>query len=280
MRGIALSTVRQKELVFWRSGRVGRLGQSHQPLTLISFVSSKKGHVFARFAPNGSTEEQLRALRDYIERMGCPKLIATAEGLGSMSQLPRALEELGISCAEGNQQEADGPLMRFFHDVHRRIVPSFPKAGIGTLECANRYLEDIYLPHWNSNRETSRFEVKQSPAQEELDSILSVVTFRVMNGRGWLRYRNRTYGMPGGDTRELRGSVIRIEARLDGSLRFRLADQNVPVELIERGDVGEEPAAQGKKVKRQRRIGGYNRSWMKGFLDRPAPLLWKSFGTM
>jgi hypothetical protein len=87
--------------------------------------------------------------------------------------------------------------------------------------------------------------------------------------------------MPLGDVPNgLRGSVIRIEARLDGSLHFRLADQNVPIELIERGDVLEDSPAQAKKLKRQRRIGGYNRSWMKGFLDRPAPHLWKSFGSM
>jgi hypothetical protein len=276
-----LKVVRQSELVFWRSGRVGWLDPTHQALTLISFVRSKKDHVFARFAPNGSTEEHLRALRDYIERMGCPKLIVTAEGLGSMSQLPRALQELGISWTSQNHAEADGPSMQLFRDVHQRIVPSFQKAGISTLESANRYLDDIYLPHWNPTRETSRLEVKPAPAKEELDSILSVVTLRVMNSRSVLRYKNRTYGMPLGDVPNgLRGSVIRIEARLDGSLHFRLADQKVPIELIERGGVGEDSPAQGKKLKRQRRIGGYNPSWMKGFLDRPSPLLWKSFGTM
>jgi hypothetical protein len=149
-----------------------------------------------------------------------------------------------------------------------------------TLESANRYLDAIYLPHWNPKRQTSRLAVKPAPVKEDLDSILSVVTLRVMNSKSVLRYKNRTYGMPTGDVPgRLRGSVIRIEARLDGSLHFRLADQNVPIELIERGD-GEDSPAQGKKLKRQRRIGGYNRSWMKGFLDRPAPLLWKSFGSM
>jgi hypothetical protein len=212
--------------------------------------------------------------------MGCPKLIATAEGLASMSQLPRALQELGISWTSKNHAEADGASMQLFRDVHQRIVPSFPKAGIFTLESANRYLDDIYLPHWNPKRETSRLEVKPAPAKEDLDSILSVITLRVMNSKSVLRYKNRTYGVPSGDVPNgLQGSVIRIEARLDGSLRFRLADQSVPIDLIERGD-GQDSPAQGKKLKRQRRIGGYNRSWMKGFLDRPAPLLWKSFGTM
>jgi hypothetical protein len=234
--------------------------------------------MFARFAPNGSTEEQLRAFRDYIERMGCPKLIATAEGLGSMSQLPRALHELGVLWT--SRPEADGPSTQLFRDVQERIVPSFQKAEIFTLEAANRYLDDIYLPHWNTRRDTSHLEsVPFLPDKEELDSILSVVTLRVMNGKSMLRYKNRTYALPPGDVpKGLRGSVIRIEARLDGSLRFRRADQNTPIELIERD--GQDSPAQGKKVKRQRRIGGYNRSWMKGFLDRPAPLLWKSFGSM
>ena len=272
-----LKGVRQ-ELVFWRSGRVGWIGPSHLPLTLISFISSKRGYLYARFAPSGSTEEHLRALRDYVELLGCPKQIATADGLGTMSQLPRALQELGISQTSQNQ---DGAWMHLFRDIHERIVPSFHKAGIFTLENANRYLDDIYLPHWNSKREPSRLEVRPAPGREELDSILSVVTLRVMNSRSVLRYKNRTYGMPpGDDLKDLRRSVIRIEVRLDGSLHFRLADQNIPIELLERGDVPDDSPPKGKKVKRQRRIGGYNRSWMKGFMNRPAPLLWKSFGTM
>ena len=68
------------------------------------------------------------------------------------------------------------------------------------------------------------FEANQpAPSNEDLDSILSVVTLRVLNSRNVLRYKNRTYGMPPGEVpRGPGGSVIRIEARLDGVVRFRL----------------------------------------------------------
>lgn len=274
----------EREQVFWKSARVGRLGPSHQPLTLITFVNGKTGYAFARFAPNGSTEEQLRALRAYIETMGCPKRIATAEGLGTMSQLPRALNELGVSCVSQsqtkNQPRSGGASVRLFRDIQDRIVPSFQAAGIPTIENANLYLDQVYLPQWNSRREPANFEVP-APSKEDLDSILSVVTLRVLNSRNILRYKNRTYGMPAGQVPQgPGGSVIRIETSLDGGVRFRLADQNVPIELVERDAAHQQSPAEGKKAKKPRKIGGYNRSWMKGFLDRPSPQLWKSFGSI
>ncbi len=271
----------EREQVFWKSAKVGWLGPAHQPMTLITFVNGKTGHAFARFAPNGSTEEQLRALRAYIETMGCPKRIATAEGLGTMSQLPRALKELGVLWASQNQPHADGVSARLFRDIQERIVPSFQAAGISTIENANRYLDQVYLPRWNSRREPGNVEVNQpAPSKDDLDSILSVVTLRVLNSRNVLRYKNRIFGVPPGQVPQgPGGSVIRIEACLDGGVRFRLADQNVPIELIERDAAHQESPGEGKKAKKLRKIGGYNRSWMKGFLDRPAPQLWKSFGS-
>ena len=278
LRARALSKV-EREQVFWKSARVGRLGLSHEPMTLITFVNGKTGHAFARFAPNGSTEEQLRALRAYIETLGCPRRIATAEALGSMGQLPRALKELGILWTSQNEPEARGASTRLLRDIQERIVPSFQTAEISTLAEANCYLGEVYLPIWNSGREPARFQA--APSKEDLDSILSVVTLRVLNSKNQLRYKNRTYGMPAGEIPYgMRGSIIRIEARLDGLVRFRLEDQNVPVELTERDAAYQESPAEGKKAKGQRKIGGYNRAWMKGFLDRPSPQLWKSFGSV
>lgn len=273
----ALTPKSERELIFWKSARVGRLGPSHQPLTFITFVNGKTGHAFARFAPNASTEEQLRALRAFIETVGRPKLIATAKGLGTMDQLPRALKELGI--LRTSATDSDRASLRFCREIQQQIVPSFQALGILTLESANRYLDEVYLPQWNSRRQSASQEMRSAPSQEDLDSMLSMVTLRVLNSRNMLRYRNRTYGMRVDEVlKGVRGSVIRIEARLDGSVRFRLAEQNVPIELLERDLAHQEPPTK-KKTKPQRKAGGYNRAWMQGFLDRPAPKLWTSFGS-
>ena len=279
----ASKLVLQRGLVFWRSGKVGRLGPSHQLLTLISFVDAKTGRAFARFAPNGATEEHLKVLRDFVERSGCPKLVATAEGLGRMSQIPRAFHELGISLTLQDHPEPDGPLMQLFRDVQQRLVPSLHTAGVTNIEAANRYLDQTYLHQWNAGLGDSHFEGKPAPAKEDLDSILSTVTVRVLGKRNELRYKNRTYAVPSGaappgkNAPDLRGSPVRIEARFDGSLRFRLAAGSAEIELIEGDGIADDSTVEARKATKQRGIRRHNRTWMKGFLDRPSPLLWKSF---
>lgn len=106
------------------------------------------------------------------------------------------------------------------------------KAKVCTLEQANSYLEQNYLPLWNE-----RFTIR--PALEmdahrplgkdqDLRSILSQVERWVIATDYTLRYGSQLYQIEREQIQpRLRGQAVRIEQHLDGRLVVRTADGEV-----------------------------------------------------
>ena len=98
-----------------------------------------------------------------------------------LTQVGRALDRLGIEHIAAYSPEARGRSERMFRTLQDRLVKELALAGIATVEAANRFIRDVYLPAHNA-----RFTVK--PEQEDtafvpvpgldLDEIL-----RVQEGR-------------------------------------------------------------------------------------------------
>ena len=93
------------------------------------------------------------------------------------TQVGRALTQLGITHIPSYSPEARGRMERAFGTIQSRLPPELRLAEIATLEAANRYLKDQFVPDYNA-----RFAV---PAGEEgsafipyagrpLEDILSV----------------------------------------------------------------------------------------------------------
>ena len=92
-----------------------------------------------------------------------------------------------------------------------------------TLEAANEYLEREFLPWWEAHctvRPTQSDDAHRPLGREhDLSAILScVIERRVMNDYTFMLLRNRYRIEPGDIVPGLRGAILRIEQRLDGSL--------------------------------------------------------------
>src|SRR5260370_15266210 len=66
-----------------------------------------------------------------------------------LTQLGRALRELGIGSILANSPQAKGRVERSFLTAQDRLVKQLRLARICTLEAANRFLEKEYWPEWN-----------------------------------------------------------------------------------------------------------------------------------
>ena len=67
----------------------------------------------------------------------------------NLTQVGRALAQLGIELIPAYSPEARGRSERMFGTFQGRLPQELRAAGITTMEAANRFLADVYLPEHN-----------------------------------------------------------------------------------------------------------------------------------
>jgi hypothetical protein len=139
---------------------------------LIALIDDATSRLFARFVAADSTEHHMRVLWAYLERYGRPQAVYTDRaglfqptlapgwkdeepGQKTETQMGRAFRELGIEWIAAHSPQAKGRIERSFQTLQDRLVKRLRRAGVKSLEAANRYLEDEFLAEWER-----RFTVK------------------------------------------------------------------------------------------------------------------------
>lgn len=243
------------ELVQWDTSEHDWLEGRGEKLYLILMIDDATSRAMARFVRHDSTEENLRTLRVYLKRQGRPIAVYTdkaslfkinraprveeqLEAERPKTQIGRALEELGVEWIAAHSPQAKGRVERFFGTAQDRLVKGLRKAGVGTLEAAQRYLDRVYLPLWNR-----RFTVPAGNAtdahrplgpQHDLAAILSHVESRVVADDYTLRFGAVRYQILKEQVRPgLRGARVRLEKRLDGKMMVRFRERYLTVKRCE-----------------------------------------------
>ncbi len=233
------------ELVMWDSSEFAWLEERGPKLQLIAMIDDATSRIWGRFAEHDSTEENLRTLEGWLRRHGRPVAFYTDKdslfvvnrppqldeqlrGSPPLSQIGRALGELGVRWIPAHSPQAKGRIERLFGTLQDRLVKEMRLAGVGTLEQANRFLEGVFVPFWER-----RFTVapgqshdahRQLGREHRLEAILSVREPRVAGQDYTVRWQAQRWAVPREEVRAgLRGARVEVERRLDGShwVRFR-----------------------------------------------------------
>jgi DNA-binding Lrp family transcriptional regulator len=286
------------ELVQWDTSEHAWLeGRGPEPY-LIIMIDDATNRLHARFVPHDSTEENLRMLKIYLERWGRPLAFYTDQaglfkvnrpanqdeqlaGREPLTQIGRALAELGIEWIPAHSPQAKGRVERCFGTLQDRLVKGLRLAGAGTLAQANAYLEQEFLPAWEG-----RFTVAPANPTDahrplgrphDLAAILSGVEARVVTNDYTLRYQGKIYQIARADLGGgLRGAKVRVEKRLDGTVAVRFRERYLAVSVC---TPAPQPLPRRPKVRAPKnalpssRPG--SRRWMEGFSLKPSPPLWK-----
>jgi transposase len=280
------------ELVQWDTSEHDWLEGRGPRLYLVAMIDDATSQAHARFARQDSTEENLRVLWRYVERWGRPLEFYTDKSSlftvnrppveaadeavkEELTQIGRALRELGIGWIAAHSPQAKGRIERFFGTAQDRLVKGLRLAQVSSLEEANRYLEGEYLPGWNQSftvvAAASTDAHRPLGTEHELAAILSQVEERVVTHDYTIRYQGKIYQIGRGDIRAgLRGGRVRVEQRLDGSLavKFRQHDLSV-AECQPRPKTV--PPPRPVSLPKPRAQAAHN--WMKGFdLGKSPPL--------
>jgi len=137
------------------------------------------------------------------------------------TQVGRALKQLGIELIPAYSPEARGRSERTFGTLQKRLPQELRLAGITTMEEANRFLKEVYLPAHNA-----RF---VRPAEEagsafvgfagDLRGVLCVQEERVVSNDNTVRYKGRTLQIPADRHRHHYVKArVRVHQYPDGSL--------------------------------------------------------------
>ncbi len=249
------------ELVQWDTSEHDWLEGRGEKLYLIHMLDDATSELTARFVRHDSTEENLRLLWTYLERNGRPVAFYTDKASLFQNtpkthrqwrdlpreereplpptQIGRALRELGIAWIPAHSAQAKGRIERSFGTAQDRLVKGLRVAGATTLEEANRYLAEEFVPWWNQHLTVIPANATDAhrplATEHNLAAALSHVQTRQVAGDYTIRYEGKLYQIARQEIRPgLRGGNVRVEARLDGSIAVRFQERYLAYSQCER----------------------------------------------
>ena len=164
-----------------------------------------------------------------------PPIFRATNGSGPPTQIGRALRELGIVWIAAHSPQAKGRIERSFGTAQDRLVKGLRVAGARTLEQANRYLEQEFVPWWNQHLMVLPANAcdahRTLGAEHDLAAVLCQVHTRQVANDYTVRFQGHQYQIARASIRAgLRDSAVRLQQRLDGTLRVVFQGHDLKLE--------------------------------------------------
>jgi len=201
---------------------------------LMGQIDDATGKVSAEFHDHEGTLPFMASFKSYIEVKGIPisvyidrhttyksnkkpSIEDELENREPLTQVGRALRELGVEVIFAHSAQAKGRVERLFRTFQDRLVKEMRLRKIKTREEGNRFLKE-YLPVYNK-----RFAVPAAkgvdlhrplPKSIDLDRVLCVKTGRVLRNDFTVAYNNKLYQVED----NVRDRKVIVEDRIDGSM--------------------------------------------------------------
>lgn len=227
----------------WAEGR-------GEVMALVAMIDDATGRVLARFAPAETTDAYFDLLERWLHAHGRPVAlysdkktvfrVPSAEGDAPPSQFGRACEELGIGLIFAHSPQAKGRIERFFGTAQDRWVKQMRLAGVTTIAEANTLVARTLLPQFNR-----RFTVAAADASDahrpwtrrehDLRAILCTQQTRTVSNDYVVRFEGRLLQLARPASPGLRGGVVVVESRRDGTLAIRFKGQYLRFQEITTG---------------------------------------------
>jgi transposase len=122
-----------------------------------------------------------------------------------LTQVGRALKQLGVKHIHAYSPQARGRSERMFATLQARLPKELDLAGVQTLEQANRYLKEVYLPRHNQLFSLKPKETKTAYTpwlhHQSLEEILCLQEERIVQKDNTVRYNTLILQIPPQETR-------------------------------------------------------------------------------
>ena len=201
---------------------------------LMGYIDDATNNVYARFYEYEGTIPLMDSFKRYIELYGILQSVymdnhTTYKSPGKrsiedelnntepLSQVGRALKELGVEVKHAYSPQAKGRVERLFGTLQDRLIKEMRLRGIKTIEEANKFLE-YYLPIYNKRFSFKAIEDgdlhRKLPKGIDLDRILCIKTKRGLRNDFTVRHNKRLYQV----IDHVHTKAVIVEDRIDGTM--------------------------------------------------------------
>ncbi len=208
----------------------------------------------ARFALSDSTIENMRVLKRIVETKGVPIVFycdkdanfktAKYESIhyqlkaeDAQTQIERALKELGVQIIYAGSAQAKGRVERAWGTFQDRLCSELRLHNISTLEAANHYLLEEYIPKHNRKfshpAKESGVAYQSVPKGLNLNNIFCIKDERTVASDNTISYRTKYYQILPNDYRiSFAKAKVMVHEWLDGSIHIFYKDKELKNKLI------------------------------------------------
>ena len=200
---------------------------SEEETTLAAYV------IFAAYVRCHGRPAALYVDRDSIYRTERePEISEQLRGQQAMTQFARAMQTLDVQLIFAYSPQAKGRVERNHGTLQDRLIKEMRLAGINTLEQANQFLEEKFLPAYNA-----RFMVPPAAVADlhrpighaALHDALSWEETRVVRGDWTLLWNRRWLQLTPENARlELVGRRVTVREKIDGQLEILHRGRKLP----------------------------------------------------
>jgi transposase len=205
-------------------------------LDLIVTMDDATGAIYSAFLiEEEGTASTFRALKEVFGRHGLPMSLYTDRGAhyfhtpekggevdrGHLTQVGRALKQLGVEHIGAYSPQARGRSERAFGTLQERVPKELKLAGIASIVAANAYIREVYLPAHNA-----RFAVAAAEPGSaftpipgvDLDETLCVEEERQVQNDNCVSYRTLKLQIPPSPLRpHFVKARVKVHVYADGS---------------------------------------------------------------
>lgn len=155
-------------------------------------------------------------------------------GKDVLTQFGYACKQLGTEIVTTSVSQAKGMVERANQTFQGRLKPELRLAGIETIEQANKYLLNTFVPHFNElfgqdyRHYKSIFET--APDDRKINYTLAVLTPRVFDAGSSIKFKNKYYQAINEDSRRIcfmKGTKCLVIKALDNQLLVTVDDKKV-----------------------------------------------------
>jgi transposase len=194
---------------------------------------------YAQLVQEESTQTVMAGLREVIERKGLFCSLYSDRGSHffytpkegervdktRLTQVGRAMKELGIQMIPAYSPQARGRSERSFGTWQNRLPQELRLAGIDTPEEANRFLRERYMAEFNRKfavKAVERGTAFRACARKDLEWVFSVQTERVVSKDNTVAIRDRWWQIDKCRWKHsLAGQTVVIHEHLEGTVSIR-----------------------------------------------------------
>ena len=146
-----------------------------------------------------------------------------------MTRFERAMNQLNIRVIHANSPQAKGRVEKMNGTLQRRLVKEMRLNKINTIEDANKYLKEIFIPKFNKQfavkpkKESDLHRKLNTDEKKNLDQILSIQNERKVSNDYTVRFKNNYFQLKEiQPTTVYKKDTVTMEEHLNGEVKISL----------------------------------------------------------